>query len=936
MRGLLIHAALLMPLAVAGAGEVRLSRPEGLCFDDQGRLYVADTGHHRVLVFSPQLELLRAIGSEGREPGRFARPADVAVDSQGRLVVADSGNHRVQVLAPDGSPVATVGGPEPGEADGQFRQPTRVAVDENDHILVADTRNHRLQVFDRQGRHLFTLANRTGAVPLERLKAGKDGERRPRDWERTDPGQFNEPGGIFYDRELGRLFVANGWNCRCEVLDYDSTTGRISRRPEATGIVWGWWVTRGIAGDARGRLLGCNTGFGNVLVFEDRASLTNQSKSSRTIDGGPYGKMRELMDIAIAPNGDIALADAGNDRVLLFPPDARLPASPRVESLSRTQAVVTWETLEPAVSEAVLRQGAHPERTPGHERPWDTAETRTVTARGGPSTRHRLTLGPLEPGARTYYRLRVPSLRSIPGGGYSREYAVATLPPKGQTSFVRIPVKCLLLTNVVNLDTAEPGAPPPPPMPPREIDLYREAFRETQLFYWCNSRMRYWLDLHLYVDETMYRAGKDRADCPELMALPRADHGGSLRRLVEAAGRSAEVYVGQVVCEARRDWNDAARRWRYAGSGGGTYGVKWPTPGRSQFLGGSDVAWLLCHEYKHQLESQYTNSGLDKEDDRSIFCHFAPQHPGWKWPTAYDHGEHWDGIAWQLRHFTDAQYFRNLYGEVLSAEDADGDGIPDDDPRLPLDEQRFASRPDRADTDGDGLDDMGEVLASRWVTALNAPLRKRLPGKWPRPDPTNPDSDGDGVPDGDDPYPLYPFQPRVPRGTAQVDGTLAEWGEEPHYWLDHARVKLRGWTRWDRDYLYYAFAIEGPWRKLTLVVDQDADGFYVGGDNVYAEFVPAEGGARKANVRMHYCNLGRWPWFDNEHRFVKPEVFPFASGRSGGRAVLEFACPRNEMCGLSLRAGEEVGMALYIGIPEKGAISLFEPWSLFDAVLTGP
>jgi hypothetical protein len=147
-------------------------------------------------------------------------------------------------------------------------------------------------------------------------------------------------------------------------------------------------------------------------------------------------------------------------------------------------------------------------------------------------------------------------------------------------------------------------------------------------------------------------------------------------------------------------------------------------------------------------------------------------------------------------------------------------------------------------------------------------------------------------------------------------------------------VKLKGWARWDEDYLYYAFAIEGAYRKITLVVDQDADGFFVGGDNVYAEFTPApDGGPKMANVRMHFCNLGRWPWFDDKHEFVKPEVFLFASSRKDGVDFFEFALPKNEMCGLSLRPGEEIGMALYIGLPDRGAISLFGPWSFFDSVL---
>ncbi len=922
-------------VAAIGLGaEPQLNRPEGLGYDKEGRLYVADSNSHRVLVFTPDLTLAQTIGSEGKEPGQFVRPTDVAVDGQGRIIVADAGNNRVQVLNKDGKPLAAIGDPKGGEADGQFRAPTRVATDENGHIIVSDTGNHRLQVFDRDGKHVFTLANRTGPMPIELVKPDKEGKKTPKDWERTDPGQFNEPGGVFYDRELKRLFVANGWNCRCEVLDYDSATGEIKRRPEETGIVWGWWVTKGIAGDAQGRLLGCNTGFGNVLIFDNRGGLTNKTPSSMTLTGGPYGQMRDLMDIAIAPNGDIALADAGNNRVVIFPPDLKLPGSPRATKLTRNGATIAWETPQPASPGVRLRKGGHPERTPGHEKPWDAPDIIEVPASGKPATSHEIAIKGLEPGCRYYYRLSCPTMRTIPPSGFTREFAFATLPPKGKTMFLRIPVKILLLTNIMNLDTARPDTPLPPPMPHGEIKLYRKAFAESQLFYWCNSSMRYWLDCELFIDETMYRTGKDRPDCPELLKLPRPNHEESLKKLIAAEGRENEVYVGQVVCECVRNWNDAAKRWDYAGSGGGTWGVEWPTPGRSHFLGGSDVAWLMTHEYKHQFESQHGNSGLDTEDDRDVFCHFSPQYPGWPWCTAYDHGEHWDGIAWQLRRLSADQYFRNLYGEIVLADDSDGDGIPDADPRVPLDEKRFGSSPRKVDTDNDGLDDMGEILASRWVTALNADLRKRVPGKLCVPVLSNPDSDGDGVPDGKDKYPLYPFKPEISRGAPKVDGRLDEWGDRPDYWMDHEGIKLRGWARWDKDCLYYAWAIEGDWRKVTLVVDQDADGFYVGGDNVYAEFTPGPDGVpQKANVRMHYCNLGRWPWFDDKHEFIKPEVFPFAASKKGGIACFEFACPRNEMCGLSLKPGEQVGMALYIGLPERGAISLFEPWNIFDSVL---
>ncbi|MGB2820974.1 MAG: hypothetical protein WBF17_08335, partial [Phycisphaerae bacterium] len=523
-RSALVLAVVSVVVPLAGAaGKVDLSHPEGLCYDAAGRLFVADTHNHRVLIFSPGLKLIKAIGSEGAEPGRFRLPADVAVDSRGRIIVVEFGNHRVQVLSKDGSALRTIGGPKEGTEDGRFRRPTKVTVDENDNIIVTDTWNHRLQVFSREGKHLFTLANRTGPMPMELIKPGKDGRKTPKDWQRTDPGQLNEPGGVFCDSKLKRLFLANGWNCRAEVLDYDSRTGRISRRPERTGIVWGWWVTKGIAADAAGRLIGCDTGFGKLNVFEDRGGLTNESKQSLTLAGGPYGKMRDVTDVAVAPNGDIAVADAGHDRVVLFGADMKLPANPRVRSIARTEAVVAWETLTPARTEALLRKGAFPERSPGHERPWDSAKVRKVSGSAAPATRHELRITALEPGTRYYYRLSAPSMRSIPGAGFTREYAFATLPPAGRTTFVRVPVKVLLLANVVDLSTVKQGTTFPQPMGAEEIELYRRDFREVQLFYWCNSSMKYWLDAHFYVDEAMYRTGTGRKDIDERYAkLPAA------------------------------------------------------------------------------------------------------------------------------------------------------------------------------------------------------------------------------------------------------------------------------------------------------------------------------------------------------------------------------------------------------------------------------
>ncbi len=96
-------------------------------------------------------------------------PRAVAVSPDGRIVVADSGNHRIVVLDSNGQLQHTFGSLcrlGEGEAggcmdpdgsgplllgDGQFNEPWGVAVDPDGNIYVADTWNGRIQAFDPDG-----------------------------------------------------------------------------------------------------------------------------------------------------------------------------------------------------------------------------------------------------------------------------------------------------------------------------------------------------------------------------------------------------------------------------------------------------------------------------------------------------------------------------------------------------------------------------------------------------------------------------------------------------------------------------------------------------------------------------------------------------------------------------------------------------------------
>ena len=118
-----------------------LHEPTGLFWYDRA-LYVAETGAHRVLrVFLGQSQVIAGSGTEGFEDGDamhacFASPTGLAVDKDGTVYVADTANAAVRRVK-DGQ-VDTLLMPSPGELSTTPVSPRGLLVN-RDTLLVCDT-----------------------------------------------------------------------------------------------------------------------------------------------------------------------------------------------------------------------------------------------------------------------------------------------------------------------------------------------------------------------------------------------------------------------------------------------------------------------------------------------------------------------------------------------------------------------------------------------------------------------------------------------------------------------------------------------------------------------------------------------------------------------------------------------------------------------------
>jgi DNA-binding beta-propeller fold protein YncE len=133
--------------------------PRGIAVDSHGRVFVADTGNKRILVYDADGNFLLQIGGEGLSIGQFEEPVGLAFDTQGYLYVADTWNQRVQVFTPtaDGltfSPLLQ------WDISGWYGESLDnkpyLALDDQGHIFITDPESYRLLEFTINGAFIRT------------------------------------------------------------------------------------------------------------------------------------------------------------------------------------------------------------------------------------------------------------------------------------------------------------------------------------------------------------------------------------------------------------------------------------------------------------------------------------------------------------------------------------------------------------------------------------------------------------------------------------------------------------------------------------------------------------------------------------------------------------------------------------------------------------
>ncbi|WP_214627449.1 YIP1 family protein [Paenibacillus agaridevorans] len=150
------------------------SKPNDLYIDGNGRVFVADTGNHRIVVLNHEGNVTAVIGTEEGE-GKLNAPEGVFVDSSGVVYVADTGNRRIAVFDARGRYIREYGRPESTmlpDPDQYYFVPSKLVVDNRGvmYIVVKGSYQGIFRMNDKGEFTGFFGANKTSASFLDRIK----------------------------------------------------------------------------------------------------------------------------------------------------------------------------------------------------------------------------------------------------------------------------------------------------------------------------------------------------------------------------------------------------------------------------------------------------------------------------------------------------------------------------------------------------------------------------------------------------------------------------------------------------------------------------------------------------------------------------------------------------------------------------------------------
>ncbi|HEX3032633.1 MAG TPA: hypothetical protein VHS59_10390 [Bacillota bacterium] len=255
--------------SIKGSGAYRLTRPSFAVADDRGRVYIADSGNQRGLVFSQTGRMLFQFG-DAKSAMPLVYPYGIGLlDSS--IIVADPGAGAIREYDQAGKYLRTWLGPEARVLPGQ------ISVSGNQEVYVTDMAGKQILVFS------------PGGKLVRRVKPAEIG--------------LGLPQGVAVNDDDNSIWVVDSENYNVKLL---SPQGKLLLLFDG-GPEWALSAPKGLAVDKTKGVYVSDALTNSVRLFDFKGGEITQQDS-----------LRQPAGLSVDKKGRLYIADQGNDCIQVW------------------------------------------------------------------------------------------------------------------------------------------------------------------------------------------------------------------------------------------------------------------------------------------------------------------------------------------------------------------------------------------------------------------------------------------------------------------------------------------------------------------------------------------------------------------------------------------------------------------------------------------
>jgi len=263
-------------------GSQPLNRPQGLALDDQGNIYIADTGNNRVVKCDADGTFLKEAGGFGWGEGQFNQPTDLTLDYGLNLYVADGQNKRVSRYDKNLNFISLIQ-PEPTSDFRGLGMLDGIAVNSAGEIFLSDTENDWLVKLNSFLQYELIFGGFTSGL-----------------------GALSNPGGIALDQS-GKIYVADSGKRRVAVFDpfgnfLKEFGSDVLQQPQSLTI------------NSTGEILVADSKKNQIFIFNSEGNLILEFGR----EGKELGQLSKPVDIKVFQDQQVLVLEQDNNRIQVF------------------------------------------------------------------------------------------------------------------------------------------------------------------------------------------------------------------------------------------------------------------------------------------------------------------------------------------------------------------------------------------------------------------------------------------------------------------------------------------------------------------------------------------------------------------------------------------------------------------------------------------